>query len=67
MQLAAQSAEAGASEATKLWQGGINDISGWLTDHGWSVVEHALGDLARGYGRPVAAETTTTGFVIASR
>lgn len=67
MQLATQSAEAGASEATKLWQGGIADIPGWLTDHGWTVELHALGDLASAYGRPVTTETTTTGFVIARR
>jgi methyltransferase (TIGR00027 family) len=67
MQLAAQSAESGASEATKLWQGGIEDISGWLADHDWSVEQHALADLARDYGRPIADPTTSTGFVIARR
>jgi len=67
MQLAAQSAESGASEATRLWQGGIEDITSWLTDHDWSVATHALGDLARGYGRPISTDTTTTGFVIAGR
>jgi methyltransferase (TIGR00027 family) len=67
MQLAAQSAEHGASEATKLWQGGIEDIPTWLGEHGWSVELRGLGELARDYGRPVAAETTTTGFVIGRR
>jgi len=67
MQLAAQSAESGASEATKLWQGGIEDIPGWLADNGWSVEQHALADLARDYGRPIADPTTSTGFVVARR
>ena len=67
MQLAAQSAESGASEATRLWQGGIEDIPGWLSERGWSVEQHALGDLARDYGRPITTETTSTGFVIARR
>ena len=66
MQLAAQSAESGASEATSLWQGGIEDIPGWLTGHGWSVEQHALADLAADYGRPITTETHT-GFVIATR
>ena len=66
MQLAAQSAEAGASEATKLWQGGIEDIPGWLAEHGWSVETFALADLATSYGRPVMSDSHT-GFVIARR
>lgn len=66
MQLAAQAGESGASEATKLWQGGIEDVPGWLTDQGWSVETHELAGLANGYGRPVATETQT-GFVIARR
>ena len=64
MQLAAQAGEFGASEATKLWQGGIEDIPGWLTDHHWSVETHELAALATSYGRPVTTETKT-GFVIA--
>lgn len=67
MQLAAQSAESGASEATKLWQGGIAEIPEWLTDHGWSVAEFDLADLAREYGRPLTASTTSSGFVTARR
>jgi methyltransferase (TIGR00027 family) len=64
LQLAAQSSETGASEATQLWQGGIEDIPGWLADHGWSVETFQLASLAAAYGRPVKAETQT-GFVIA--
>jgi methyltransferase (TIGR00027 family) len=64
MQLAAQSAESGASSAAALWQGGIEDIPGWLADHGWSVDTYELASLAAGYGRPVNAETHT-GFVSA--
>ena len=67
MQLAAQSAESSASEATTLWQGGIADIVSWLTEHGWSVEPFALGDLARDYGRPITTETTSTGFAVARR
>jgi methyltransferase (TIGR00027 family) len=64
MQLAAQSRESGASEATKLWQGGIEDLPGWLTDNGWSVDSYEFATLAADYGRPVETETRT-GFVIA--
>lgn len=67
MQLAAQSREPGASEATQLWQGGIEDVAGWLSQHDWSVEEFALLDLARDYGRPVTNPSTSTGFVIARR
>jgi len=66
MQLAAQSGESGASEATKFWQGGIEDIPGWLANHGWTVETHGLATLAADYGRPVTTETQT-GFVIAKR
>jgi len=66
MQLAAQSAESGASEATSLWQGGIEDIDGWLTDHGWSVETFELSALATSYGRPITTDTHT-GFLVASR
>jgi methyltransferase (TIGR00027 family) len=66
MQLAAQSAEAGASRATSLWQGGIEDVPGWLADHGWSVDIYDLATLAAGYGRAVSTQTQT-GFVIARR
>lgn len=66
LQLAAQSAESGASEATKLWQGGIEDIIGWLTEHSWSVETFDLATLATTYGRPVTTESQT-GFLIARR
>ena len=66
MQRAAQSAETGASEATSLWQGGIEDIHGWLAGHGWAVDAFELAALAERYGRPVSTETKT-GFVIARR
>ena len=66
MQLAAQSGESGASEATKLWQGGVEDIPGWLAEHDWSVDTFELATLANDYGRPVTTETKT-GFVIARR
>jgi methyltransferase (TIGR00027 family) len=66
MQLAAQSADGGASEATKLWQGGIEDIPGWLAEHDWSVETFDLAGLAANYGRPISTETQT-GFVLARR
>ena len=66
MQLAAQSAESGASEATTLWQGGIEDVPSWLNEHDWQVETFQLATLAAHYGRPVTAETHT-GFVIATR
>jgi len=67
MQLAAQSSESGASEATKLWQGGIAEIPEWLAHHGWSVTEFDLAALAHDYGRPLTATTTSSGFVVARR
>jgi len=66
MQLAAQSAEDGASEATKLWQGGIPEITAWLDERGWSTEQHNLGTLAAGYGRATGIDSTS-GFVIARR
>lgn len=65
-QLAALGGESGASEATKLWQGGIEDVPGWLDDHGWSTETHDLAVLANRYGRTVTTQTHT-GFVIARR
>ena len=67
MQLAAQSGESGASEATKLWQGGIAEVPEWLSEHGWSVEEFDIADLARDYDRPVPATATSSGFVVARR
>lgn len=66
MQLAAQAGASGASEATKLWQGGIEDVPGWLAAHGWTVETFDLAATAVGYGRPVTTETHT-GFLIARR
>src|SRR3954454_21312242 len=63
-QIANARAATGGSEAVALWQGGIEDLPVWLSDHGWSVERHDLADLARAYGRPVTGESTT-GFVIA--
>jgi methyltransferase (TIGR00027 family) len=65
-QIANVRAATGGSEAVALWQGGIEDLPAWFTDHGWSVEQHDLGDLARAYGRPVTSETSS-GFVIARR
>lgn len=66
-QLAAESAEAGASEATTLWQGGLgDDVPGWLEGHGWMVERHDLGTVAASYGRPISSETKS-GFVVARR
>ena len=65
-QIAAIRTASGAGEAVSLWQGGIEDLSGWLTNQAWAVEQHDLGDLARSYGRAVSTDTTT-GFVIARR
>lgn len=65
-EIAAVRAAAGAGEAISLWQGGIEDVSGWLGEHGWTTERHDLGELAEAYGRGTAAESTS-GFVTARR
>jgi methyltransferase (TIGR00027 family) len=65
-QMAAARSAAGASEAVALWQGGIEDVSGWLDRHGWTTEKHDLGALAETYGRGTAIESSS-GFVIARR
>ncbi|MEV5575549.1 SAM-dependent methyltransferase [Spirillospora sp. NPDC052269] len=50
-----------------LWKGGLGEASAsWLEDHGWSVEEQGLGDVAASYGRP-APDATPRGFLIAER
>ncbi len=56
----------GANEATALWQGGVEDVGGWLSEHAWAVESFDLGAVAAGYGRPTSTETAT-GFLIARR
>ena len=65
-QIAATRSGAGASEAVSLWQGGIEDVPGWLAGNGWSAETHDLGALAASYGRPITTESQS-GFLIARR
>jgi methyltransferase (TIGR00027 family) len=37
---------------TKLWKGGLPDVAGWLTEHGWRPVVHDRATVSSGYGRP---------------
>jgi methyltransferase (TIGR00027 family) len=37
---------------TKLWKGGLSDVTGWLTEHGWQPVVHDGATVSSGYGRP---------------
>jgi methyltransferase (TIGR00027 family) len=63
-QIASVRTAAGALEAVSLWQGGIEDVTAWLADHGWTVETFELGALAASYGRPITTETQT-GFLVA--
>lgn len=65
-QIAAARSAAGASEAVALWQGGIEDVGGWLDQYGWTAEQHDLGELAAGYGRATITDSTS-GFVVARR
>lgn len=65
-QIAAVRAGAGAGEAISLWQGGIEDVSGWLDQHGWASERYDLAELADAYGRATAIDSTS-GFVVARR
>ena len=65
-QIAAARSAAGASEAVALWQGGIEDVGGWLEQDGWTTEQHDLGELAAGYGRATITDSTS-GFVVARR
>jgi methyltransferase (TIGR00027 family) len=51
---------------TKLWKGGLPDVAGWLTEHGWRPEMHDRATVSSGYGRP---DTTgsTGGFLTATR
>jgi len=52
---------------SSLWKGGLDrPASQWLTEHGWQPTEHGLGEVAKGYGRPLRSETSS-GFVTAIR
>jgi len=58
--------DSGADDVTALWQGGLgSDPNRWLAERGWQPETHDLGDLAAGYGRPVATPTRSS-FVTAT-
>jgi len=65
-QIAAVRTAAGAGEAISLWQGGIEDVCGWLDQHGWTAERHDLVELAKVYGRATAIDSSS-GFVTARR
>lgn len=53
------------AEYVALWQGGLPDVPGWLTAHGWLVQIHDRADLTISYGR-VPASMSCGGFVTAT-
>jgi methyltransferase (TIGR00027 family) len=58
-------AAAARTEATALWQGGLEaDTVAWLDEHGWETTTHDLATLAASYGRDVPGEGRS-GFVSA--
>jgi methyltransferase (TIGR00027 family) len=66
-QLATATSQAGATEATSLWQGGLGDETmAFLEAKGWETQSRDLRSVAADYGHSVA-EGTTSGFVTARR
>jgi methyltransferase (TIGR00027 family) len=47
-----------AAQYAQLWQGGLPDAPDWLAAHGWQVAKHYIAQLAAGYGRLLAAESS---------
>ena len=51
---------------TALWKGGLADVPGWLTSHGWQTEFHPLAALGFSYGRPVP-DSASSGFLTATQ